>query len=304
MKATKMKMKKSFFLVAVLMICVLWTSNVSHAKWVKHNGKYMYSKNESGTLFYKNQWVKIDGIYYYFDKNGYRKQGWLKYRGKKYYLNSKGIRVTGFKTIKKKKYYFTKKGVMITGWLKYNHHYYYLNQSGVMVTGLRKIGDYIYYFDQSGKRVADADIYFGNMSYYFSENGALEYTGTEEEMAVAYINIKRMLKGYKPLEYVEKSNLTYAATQRAYELEKKKSHIRPDGTKYSTVLRTEYPVENYWSGECIFWGTEKRGTQVAADWLANSNSKVLLEEKANAIGIAKHMDYQGCEYWTAIVIQK
>ncbi|MBR1866709.1 MAG: hypothetical protein IJ801_09405 [Lachnospiraceae bacterium] len=294
---------KGFRIGILFLVMLLLPFRTAEAKWVKNEHGYRYTKNVSGTQYYKNQWVKIKGKYYYFDKKGYRKTGWLKYNGKRYYLNKSGVRVTGFQTIQKKKYYFTKKGVMVTGWLKYRNQYYYLDNSGVVQTGLQAIGQNIYYFDGEGKRISGANIVLGNLSYYFSGNGTLQYTGTEEEQAAKYINIRRLLKGYDPLTYQTYSNLSLAASLRAQELAKNASHVRPDGTQYSTILIRDYPVSAHWSGECILWGRQKSGTAVADSWLADTNSSILLQPKADNISIGRYVDQQGCEYWAAIVIQ-
>ena len=288
--------------ILLLFVLIVIPHGTAEAKWVKTGKGYRYTKNSAGTKYYKSQWVKIKGKYYYFDKNGYRKTGWLTYNGKKYYMDQSGVRATGFKTIKKKKFYFNKKGVMITGWLKYKNNYYYLNSDGIVQTGLQSLGQYIYYFEGNGKRVSGANVVLGNLTYYFASNGTLQYTGTEEEQAAKYINIRRILQGYEPFNYYTYSNLSYAATLRAKELSVNQSHVRPDGTQYSTVLK-EYPVAAYWSGECILWGRQKSGTSVAASWFSDNNSSILLQQKANGIAIAKYLDSTGCEYWDAIIIQ-
>lgn len=289
--------------VFVLFFASLIPSISSEAKWIKSGKRYRYTTNESGTKYYKNKWVKIKGKYYYFDKKGYRKTGWLTYKGKKYYLSKAGVRTTGFCTIKKKKYYFSAKGVMLTGWLKYNNHYYYMDKKGVMQTGMQSVGNYIYYFDFKGKRVSGVNIVLGNMTYYFSKNGTLRYTGSEVEKAIKYINANRMVKGYSPLICYTNCNLSYAAELRAKELSIHSSHTRLDGTQYSTVLSREYPVSVHWSGECILWGKKKTGPTVAASWLLDRNADVLLQRGANGISIGTYTDEKGCEYWTAIVVQ-
>lgn len=294
---------KGVIVLFFMLVLVMVPSVPVYAKWVKTDKGYRYTTNASGTRYYKNKWVKLNGKYYYFDKKGYRKTGWLTYKGKKYYLSKSGVRTTGFKVIKNKKYYFSKKGIMITGWLKYQNNYYYLDKDGVVQTGLSAIGNYIYYFDASGKRVAGVNIVLGNMTYYFGNNGTLQYTGSEEEKAVKYINAKRMVKGYKPLTYYTNCNLSNAASLRAKELSVNASHTRPDGTLYSTVLSKEYPVSVYWSGECILWGKKKTGTEVSANWLSNRNADVLMQKEANAISIGSYTDDKGCEYWTVIVVQ-
>lgn len=290
--------------LCLLSVMILVPSVTVQAKWVKlSNGQYRYTTNSSGTKYHKNKWVKINGKYYYFNKKGYRKTGWLTYRGKKYYLDKQGVRVTGLETISKKKYYFSKKGVMITGWIKYKNNYYYANKKGVIQTGIKLINNRVYYFDRNGKRVSGAHIVLGNMTYYFAKNGVLQYTGTEIEKAAKYVNVKRMLKGLKPLTYYTDCNLAAAAAIRAQELSKNTSHTRPDGTSYSTILSVDYPVSVYWSGECVSWGTKKTGDVVAHNWMSNNNVKVLLQKEANGISIGTYEDEYGCEYWTALVVQ-
>ncbi|MBQ9984443.1 MAG: hypothetical protein IJP29_07620 [Lachnospiraceae bacterium] len=298
-------MRGKLWFVICMLLCAfcLAPSITAEAKWVKVGENYRYTTNEAGTKYYKNCWKKINGKYYYFNKRGYRKTGWFKYDGKKYYLNKKGVRVTGMKTIKNKKYYFSKKGILITGWIKYKNHYYYANNKGVIMTGVQSIDQKIYYFDKSGKRVVNANVVIGNMTYYFAANGVLQYTGTEMEKAVKYINIQRVLNGYEPLTYYINCNLSAAAGLRAQELSVLQSHTRPDGTNYSTVIATTYPVNTYWSGECVSWGKAKSGDTVAANWMADNNSKVLLAKQANAISIGTYTDEKGCEYWVALVVQ-
>lgn len=298
-KKTMVKGMILFFLLMMLM-----PTHTAYAKWVKApNGKYRYTTNSSGSKYYKKTWAKIKGKYYYFDKKGYRKTGWLNYKGNRYYLNKKGVRVTGFKTIKGKKYFFSKKGVMIKGFIKSNGNYYYADNKGVIQKGLKQINQHIYYFDNSGKRVSGANIVLGNMTYYFANNGTLQYTGTQYEQAIKVINVKRMLKGYQPLSYQANNNLSNAALLRAKELSSLSSHTRPNGTHYSSVLKVDYPVATYWSAECISWGKTKPGTVVANNWLSDKNYNVLMQEKANAIGIGSFVDKNGKEYWVTLVVQ-
>lgn len=297
---------RKIWLLTICLLCVvmLMPSVTAEAKWVKvGKNQYRYTTNASGTKYYKKKWAKINGKYYYFDKNGYRQTGWLTLNGKKYYLNKKGVRVTGFKTIKKKKYFFSKKGVMIKGWIKSNGNYYYANSKGVIQKGLKQINNQVYYFDNNGKRVSGAHIVLGNMTYYFANNGTLQYTGTEVEKAAKYINIQRMLKGYDALTYYTNCNLSSAAYARAEELSTNASHIRPNGTNYSTILSVDYPVSIYWSGECVSWGKKKTGDVVAANWMSNNNYNVLMQEKANGISVGTYTDANGKEYWTALVVQ-
>ena len=67
---------------------------------------------------YKNEFVKKDGVYYYYQKNGkkYTKSGFKKIDGKYYYFQKKGKLYTkkGLKKIKGATYCFTKKHYIVT----------------------------------------------------------------------------------------------------------------------------------------------------------------------------------------------
>lgn len=299
-----MMKNKNWVIVLLMMFCLCFIpSSQVEAKWVKTSKGYRYTKNASGTKYYKNNWVKIKGKYYYFDKKGYRKTGWLSYQGNKYYLDKNGVRLTGVQNIDNKSYFFSKKGIMICGWIKHNNQYYYANDKGELQKGLVGIGNYAYYFDAEGKRVSGGNIVLGNITYYFATNGTLQYTGTAEERAVKYINVVRMLNGMEPLVYYETGNLANATNVRAKELAVNKSHTRPNNTNYGTILTSECPVSTYWNGECILWGTEKAGEDVAKNWLSDGNANVLLQKQANGISVSRYVDNNGCEYWDAIVVQ-
>ena len=80
-------------------------------------------------------WVKVDGVWYYFDRNGNMKTGWIKDNGKWYYTDSTGA--------------------MQTGVIKISGKVYYFNKSGVMQTGRVRIGDKIYRFARNGQAIGN-----------------------------------------------------------------------------------------------------------------------------------------------------
>ena len=80
-------------------------------KWVKQHGKVRFLSQDK--TYATKTWANIKGRYYYFDKNGFRRQGLFRYRnGKTYYLGKKGAMVTGWQKIRKHWYYFGKNGAM------------------------------------------------------------------------------------------------------------------------------------------------------------------------------------------------
>ena len=79
-----------------------------------------------------SRWQKIDGKWYYFNKNGYVVTGWQQLSGKWYFFN--------------------KDGSMKTGWKKSGGKWDYLGADGAMVTAktLRMSGKVTYEFDENG----------------------------------------------------------------------------------------------------------------------------------------------------------
>ena len=57
--------------------------------WVQTDGGHRYVNPDQ--TYTVNNWQKIDGIWYYFDENGFRKTGWVLWKDKWYYLNELGV---------------------------------------------------------------------------------------------------------------------------------------------------------------------------------------------------------------------
>lgn len=120
--------------------------------WKKNTTGYWYEYAD-GT-YPKNQFKKIDGVWYYFDGSGYMYSNrWLKHTdGYWYWFNSSGEMVTGWKNIASKWYYFKEEGAMKTGWLKDKDKWYYLDPAnGDMQTNTFVKGrDGWYFVDNDG----------------------------------------------------------------------------------------------------------------------------------------------------------
>ena len=107
--------------------------------FVKKNGNwYYYDKNgKKATGWYQS----ASGNKYYFGKTGAAKAGILTISGKKYCFNSKGKMLTTWQTINGKTYFFDeKKGYMYTGWITTpaGNKYYFWND-GVIRSGFHKV---------------------------------------------------------------------------------------------------------------------------------------------------------------------
>ena len=108
------------------------TDILATSSWMYSNGRWWY-KHANGSYTTK-AWEKIDGVWYYFDDEGWMKTGWVK-DGKWYYLSESGSMMTGWAQINNTWYHLNDSGAMDTGWSKVSGKWYYLDSSGAMQTG-------------------------------------------------------------------------------------------------------------------------------------------------------------------------
>lgn len=145
------------------------TDILATSSWMYSNGRWWY-KHANGSYTTK-AWEKIDGVWYYFDDEGWMKTGWVK-DGKWYYLSESGAMMTGWAQINNTWYHLNDSGAMDTGWSKVSGKWYYLDSSGAMQTGWVKDGSW-YYLDGSGVMqtgwVKDNDNW-----YYLQDSGAMK----------------------------------------------------------------------------------------------------------------------------------
>ena len=140
-------------------------------KWVKQHGKVRFLLQDK--TYATKTWANIKGRYYYFDKNGFRRQGLFRYRnGKTYYLGKKGAMVTGWQKIRKHWYYFGKNGAMKkASWIRTKTGYAYVDAKGKrVVSSWVKVKGKKYYIDEKGVKVTKSR-YIGNKAYYFDKKG-------------------------------------------------------------------------------------------------------------------------------------
>ena len=146
------------------------TDILATSSWMYSNGRWWY-KHANGSYTTK-AWEKIDGVWYYFDDEGWMQTGWVKDNGTWYYLSESGAMQTGWVKDNGVWYYLNQSGAMQTGWVKDNGTWYYLDGSGAMQTGWVKDGSW-YYLDGSGAMqtgwVKDNDNW-----YYLQDSGAMK----------------------------------------------------------------------------------------------------------------------------------
>lgn len=93
---------------------------VRYYGWNTINGiKYYFGEPSDGNL-YTSTWIILDGYKYYVKKDGSMKTGWLTRGANRYYLDEEGHAVTGNKKIDGKYYYFNKNGKLLYDRLNFN----------------------------------------------------------------------------------------------------------------------------------------------------------------------------------------
>ena len=116
----------------------------------RHNKKGWWIVDTRG-WYPKNQWQKIDGVWYYFKSDGYM--------AAKEWCNGYWLNKDGSWTYKRKAkwrrdsvgwWFGNSKWYAKNQWQKIDGKWYYFNAKGYMVTGTQTIGGVTYRFDKSG----------------------------------------------------------------------------------------------------------------------------------------------------------
>nr|DAY11077.1 MAG TPA: hypothetical protein [Caudoviricetes sp.] len=138
--------------------------------WIQDSRGYWFKKKD-GT-YYKSEWQKLDGEWYYFDADGYAVTGWRQISGKWYYFNSSCKMQTGWVSLNGRWFCLASDGSLYTsGVHEVDGKSYYFDADGVMHTGWVKVGDDWQYFKDDGTRV-DKGIVKGD-AVYIIKDGAL-----------------------------------------------------------------------------------------------------------------------------------
>ena len=95
----------------------------------KQDEKGWRFKKKDGT-YPKDEWAKVNGVWYYFGQNGYMTTGWKQVDGNWFYLAADGAMQTNWILTDGNWYYMNADGSMATGWVMVKDTWYYLNQKG------------------------------------------------------------------------------------------------------------------------------------------------------------------------------
>ncbi len=125
-------------------------ANTTKVGWVNYNNNWFF-RYPTGD-YYKDGWLKLNDVWYLFDKNGKMLTGWQQNKGVWYFMDPNGAMRTGWIKGGNKWYYLSSgkdgfiEGAMRTGWLVLSDKCYYLESDGAMAEGWKEIGGKYYYF--------------------------------------------------------------------------------------------------------------------------------------------------------------
>lgn len=119
------------------------------------------------------------------------------------------------------------------------------------------------------------------------------YTNNYRQEVLNLVNAERAKYGLQPLVMGD-AKLTAAAQQRAEEIATVNSHVRPNGTKWYTVL-SEYGVTDAAAGENAAWGSVSPEEVVNA-WMNSEGHRAnILDPEARAMGVGYY--YNSSSTW-------
>ena len=158
--------------------------------------------------------------------------------------------------------------------------------------------------DFTRERILNADATTVSVGHYeggvYNNYWVLIFSCPENSYASSYrqevlnlVNAERAKYGLQPLVMGD-AKLTAAAQQRAEEIATVNSHVRPNGTKWYTVL-SEYGVTDAAAGENAAWGSVSPEEVVNA-WMNSEGHRAnILDPEARAMGVGYY--YNSSSTW-------
>ena len=159
---------------------------LADGEWIKgQDGRWWYSVD--GT-YPQSRWMRIRGVWYYFDREGWAVTGWQPVNGSWYYFDPETCAMkTGWLLLDGEWYYLASDGSMETGWLKEGSSWYHLASDGSMDTGWYSDGSHWYYLDpEDGGRMETGWLLLGDTWYWLESSGAMKIGWFEDGDSTYY----------------------------------------------------------------------------------------------------------------------
>ncbi|MCI7550782.1 MAG: NlpC/P60 family protein [Actinomycetaceae bacterium] len=144
-------------------------------RFTASDGRDYIARGGGNGAIYQNQWISIDGGWYWANKGGDIRSGWLWYKARWYYLDpsQKAKMATGEVVVSGKQYLLLGDGAMFTGWRKVNGQWmYYHVPNGHRTVGWYKDRGAWYYSDAQGI-MQTGWLSLNGKKYLLSSSGAM-----------------------------------------------------------------------------------------------------------------------------------
>lgn len=152
------------------------SSEVAEKSWVKVDGVWYY-RDKDGKDVYKNAWGKVDGLWYRFDEKGAMlAEQWVKVGEEWYWVNANGrLSQNEWVYVKDEWYWANASGrIAQNEWFFVNNEWYWANASGRMAQSEWFESNGVWYYaKEDGKMACNETLEVNGTEYSFDESGAL-----------------------------------------------------------------------------------------------------------------------------------
>lgn len=152
------------------------SSEVVEKSWVKVDGVWYY-RDKDGKEIYKNAWGKVDGLWYRFDEKGAMlAEQWVKVGEEWYWVNANGRLSQNEWVYVNDEWYFANASGRIAQneWFYVNENWYWANASGRMAQNEWFESNGVWYYaKEDGKMACNETLEVNGTEYSFDESGAL-----------------------------------------------------------------------------------------------------------------------------------
>lgn len=152
------------------------SSEVAEKSWVKVDGVWYY-RDKDGKDVYKNAWGKVDGLWYRFDEKGAMlAEQWVKVGEEWYWVNANGRLSQNEWVYVNDEWYFANASGRIAQneWFYVNENWYWANASGRMAQNEWFESNGVWYYaKEDGKMACNETLEVNGTEYSFDESGAL-----------------------------------------------------------------------------------------------------------------------------------